>query len=671
MEEYAWLGLGDVSRLATANPLLERTLEDIERPDLALLRLIRDPRNFAFTCRHVLGVKLAPFQIPVLWQLWHKPRPMMVAVRGFGKSWMLGVYAVLRALIDQGSKVVIVGSGFRQAKGVFEYVEKVWNRAPVLRDLAGPESRIKKEADRWILNLGDSSITAIPIGDGRTIRGLRASHLLCDEFASQNPETFETVIASFAAVSLDPVERMERFARHEWRKSQGLVPKGSSLEEECNQTVLAGTAAYAFNHFYKYWKRYRDIILSRGDRRKLEEIFTGRVPEGLDWRHYCIVRVPYDLVPPGYMDENTIAGLLATLHEGARQNELGATFSVDSNGFYKRSVIERCVVGKPEAPVILGGREVTFDVALRGDPARRYLMGVDPAAQVDNFSIVVLELWPDHRRLVYCWTTSKEAFRNQRREGLTAEADFYRYAARKIRLLHALFPCELIAVDSQGGGLGIFEALGDTAFLAPGERPIYPTVSDDEPRETDDLPGEHIIKVINFASSEWVTEANTGLKKDFEEMALLLPRYNTAMLAAALEDDRLGGRTVEVEGRTMRLGETLEDLMQEVEELKDELATIVYSQTGVSGRDKWDTPEQKLPGMKKGRMRKDRYSALLMANAEARRLVRRIEQPQHESFGAWAKGRRPDRPASDRPRGPGWYLDQQASHAYGQVPRRR
>ena len=58
----------------------------------------------------------------------------------------------------------------------------------------------------------------------------------------------------------------------------------------------------------------------------------------------------------------------------------------------------------------------------------------------------------------------------------------------------------------------------------------------------------------------------------------------------------------------------------DIEELKDELSTIVMTQTP-NGRNKWDTPEVKLPGGKKGRLRKDRYSALLMANMGAHQII--------------------------------------------------
>lgn len=61
-------------------------------------------------------------------------------------------------------------------------------------------------------------------------------------------------------------------------------------------------------------------------------------------------------------------------------------------------------------------------------------------------------------------------------------------------------------------------------------------------------------------------------------------------------------------------------MLFEIEELKNELAIITHTKT-TNGRDRWDTPETKLPNGKKGRLRKDRYSSLLMANYIARNLI--------------------------------------------------
>ena len=73
----------------------------------------------------------------------------------------------------------------------------------------------------------------------------------------------------------------------------------------------------------------------------------------------------------------------------------------------------------------------------------------------------------------------------------------------------------------------------------------------------------------------------------------------------------------------------------EIEELKDELSMIIMSQT-TSGRDKWDTPEVKLPGGRKDRLRKDRYSSLIMANMSARKIRRTPTPQEYNAVGGWA-----------------------------------
>jgi hypothetical protein len=50
------------------------------------------------------------------------------------------------------------------------------------------------------------------------------------------------------------------------------------------------------------------------------------------------------------------------------------------------------------------------------------------------------------------------------------------------------------------------------------------------------------------------------------------------------------------------------------------------SQTAMNNRERWDTPETKEPGTnKKGRLRKDRYSSLLIGNMIAR--SKRLQLP--------------------------------------------
>ncbi len=174
--------------------------------------------------------------------------------------------------------------------------------------------------------------------------------------------------------------------------------------------------------------------------------------------------------------------------------------------------------------------------------------------------------------------------------------------------------------------MAVEEALHDSDKLNEGEVPIWQIVEDDIEKDSDNYPGNHILQMVQFAKADWVRDANHGLRKDFEDRAILFPFFDPLSIGFAIEDDK----------RTSRLYDTLEDCVLEIEELKDELATIVHSQTGTSGRDKWDTPEVKMPGGKKGRLRKDRYSALLMANMVARTLQRTPDAPEYNPVGGFA-----------------------------------
>ncbi len=167
-EELSYLNLewDLIRKLRETNnhPLKKRTI----RPDIDLLRVIRDPNNFHFTCKYILNKDILPFQNLILKELWHRPFPMLIGSRGASKTFTLGIYCVLRALINQGCGIVITGAAFRQAKVVFEYIEQLWESAPVLRDLCGTDRRqgSHHDTDRYWFGIGSSVISALPIGDG-------------------------------------------------------------------------------------------------------------------------------------------------------------------------------------------------------------------------------------------------------------------------------------------------------------------------------------------------------------------------------------------------------------------------------------------------------------------------------------------------------------------------
>jgi hypothetical protein len=333
------------------------------------------------------------------------------------------------------------------------------------------------------------------------------------------------------------------------------------------------------------------------------------------------------------MDDKQVMRAKATVDSGVFLREYGAVFSKDSQGFFKRSLIESCVTSETN-PVILPSGKVWFDPVLRGQRDYKYVFGVDPASERDNFSIVVLELHEDHTRIVYLWSTNRKDFQKKLKAGFAANHDFYSFCARKIRDLMKVFPCEAIGIDGQGGGISVEEALHDMEKLEPGEIPIWPVIDPEKKRSSDIEPGLHILHICQFVNAEWTQQANHGLRKDMEDKVLLFPRFDAVSLGLAAEDD---ARREEIHQRIPEgklTYDSFEDVVMEVEELKDELSTIIVTQTA-SGRDRWDVPEIKLPNGKKGWLRKDRYSALVIGNMVARQIHRKPSAVDYEVIGGF------------------------------------
>ena len=151
--------------------------------------------------------------------------------------------------------------------------------------------------------------------------------------------------------------------------------------------------------------------------------------------------------------------------------------------------------------------------------------------------------------------------------------------------------------------------------------------------------------MCQFAKYDWLAEANHGLRKDFEDKAILFPMFDVITLGISNAEDGLKGRVYD----------TLEQCVMEIEDLKDELTMIQITQT-TTGRDKWDTPETIVGTGRKGKLRKDRYSSLIMANMAARILSRIPEPATYQFYGGFATVEK-NKTGGELYSGPNWFTD--------------
>lgn len=591
------------------NPLDNRIRFEREHPGVRELYLMSNcPEYIYFTGRMLLNVEFSPMQACILWSMWNHEFPMLIGSRGLGKTFILACYALIRASLMQGTKIVCTGSSFRQSKFLFSYIDKIFSGSPILQGIfkSGKDGP-KTSQDMITYTLGKSEIFMIPVGDGSKIRGLRGNIIIADEMNSIDTDVYEVVINNFAAVTKDPIKNMQRKAKIKSLKAAGIaIPEDLQEEGFSNQSIIAGTMGFEFQPMYQYWQNYKEIIDTKG--KSLKDVFSD-IDIDLSYKDFCILRLPYELIDKGYMDDKTIARAKATIHIGAYNSEYGCVPVKDSTGFFRRSTIEACVANESNLndPGWPDWCPSVFNSEIVGKKESVYVMGIDPASEDDNFSITICEVFPEHQRIVYCWTTTRAQV-----QAKDPNASYYAYCARHIRELVKKFNIRIIGIDAQGGGRPLAEALHDKTLLQEGEVQFWEAIDPDKPKDSDKMSGEHILKMIEFSNYRWLSNANHNLKKDLEDKTLLFPQYNSIILGLAGDD------TPE------------ENNLINIEETKDELSTIVMTST--STRERWDTPQVKTDSNKIGRMRKDRYSSLLIANDMARNINKEIKKPKPSGF---------------------------------------
>lgn len=582
-------------------------------------------------------LRLEAFQQVMLDVLWFKKFPLIIATRGAGKTFILAVYALLKALLIPGSKIVIVGAGFRQAKLVFKYIEQLYNASPIIQEAVGQGERPKYGSDAATLTVGLSTISAIPIGDGEKIRGLRATTLIADEFASISEEIFEIVIKPFTAVHANPAERAQNRRFINRLKDLGAAPKLIEAIESTqgfgNQVVVSGTPSYRHNHFFKRYSVYKMFIDSRGDTKKLKKALeekqlamTGRFQEAnledlehakRTWHHYAVYQLPYTAMPEGFLDDDMINADRAEFAGHRFAMEYLAQFPEDSDGFIRRSWIERATPRGEETPVW---------PELYGDPRGTYVMGLDPARWNDNFGCVVLKLTDRGRELVYCNAWDKTQ---------------YSESAEKIREIVKRFRVSYICMDAGGGGESVREwlckkqegvSMEDLIWVIPDQIAKFGEKTDMS------APGRKILEMVDFTSG-WISKAAHDVEASIEQCNILFPdrgdeikAYDqymrhfgknklTAREMEMLQGDLWGVDDWDAERMsaaykdksiTPRLG-----LMDHINECVNETCAIVRT-VSPKGTESFELP--KLGEQPEGldMRRRDRWSALMLANFAAK-----------------------------------------------------
>lgn len=485
----------------------------------------------------LLNIKLSDIQKVVLRAMWNKSYVMSIMCRGAGKTFINGVFACLKCMLYPGHRVGLLAPTFRQSKFIFDECDRLWKRSPIFQN-----ATIKKpthQSDNCYIEFKSvagkpgSKIQAVPLGDGTKIRGSRFFSIICDEFPHIPEEIFNMVIRPMAATVSDPMENVERLQREKELLEAGLLSE-SDLEEKkvANQILITSSGYFTFNHMYDLYNVYK------------KEMFDGN-------EKYAVFRIPYTLLPDGFLDEDNITSAKKEMSNLEFSMEYEAAFIPDTDGFYKASLLESC-------------KDKEYGPQVVGSPGKSYILGVDPARSEDSFAICVVEV-NNPARVVHALEYQKETFPKM---------------AAILEDLCMAFNVQSIYMDAGGGGLAIKDILAENHRSLPGG-PIL----DPEDEAHQQKSGRHILTMCNFGT-EFISDSNFAALRLLEHREILFPSPPKS------EDPRLA----EEESWT-----TITTMLQQMQ-------TIIITETP-TGKIHFDVPKGEGHGVHK----KDLYTAFMLA----------------------------------------------------------
>lgn len=88
-----------------------------------------NPHRFVREC---LGIELKLFQQIILWCMFHFNYLAYIASRGQGKSYLVGIYCITRAILYPDSEIVAAAGQKSQAREIIQKIEKERLRSPFI-----------------------------------------------------------------------------------------------------------------------------------------------------------------------------------------------------------------------------------------------------------------------------------------------------------------------------------------------------------------------------------------------------------------------------------------------------------------------------------------------------------------------------------------------------------
>jgi hypothetical protein len=551
--------------------------------------------NPSFTCELLTGIRLFPFQHMAIKSMMLTDYFLGIWSRGQSKSFTTGLFAALDATLNQGVHIGIISKSFRQSRMIFNKIEDIM-KTPKASMFSEAVSRISKNNDQWVMEIGRSKITALPLGDGEKLRGFRFQRMIIDEFLLMPERIYNEVIVPFLSVVENPTERQEIH-----NLESKLIESGKMREEERtqwpnNKIIGLSSASYKFEYLYKLYQQYENLILN---------------PEKSDVAHRVIMHLSYDCAPTQLYDQSLIQQAKSTMSQSQFDREFGSLFTDDSSGYFKVSKMAACTIED--------GRGQCVEVA--GDPQAEYILSFDPSwsesESSDDFAMQVFKLNKETKQgtLVHSYAMPGTSLKSH---------IFY--------LLYLLQNFNVVSiVGDYNGGVQFLNACNESetfkeagikieCFDADFDNPQEYQAALKEARNQYNIEAKRIC-LLRRPTSYWIRSANELLQSAFDHKRIWFA-------ASAIDDDyqRQRSKNIPIDKiKFLRFADSEEKgdaakMIDFIEHQKDMIdltkaqCALIQITTTAQGTQSFDLPSNLRRQSGPDKARRDSYSALVLGN---------------------------------------------------------
>ena len=402
-----------------------------------------NPQRFV---KEYLNVSLKTFQKILIYAMMHNNHFMFWASRGLGKTWLTALFCVVRCILFPKTKICIASSTRTQANEVLSKITDDfmknygWGSENLRREI----SYFTVGTNKAVIEFHNGSwIKVVTAAD--TGRGNRANILITDEFRMVDKDTIDTVLKRFLSSPRQP----NYLNLPEYKNNPDLL--------ESNIEIYMSSCWFKSHWSFDKSKAYTVNLLG------------GR-------KGYFVCGLPYQIaIKEGLLKRVDVEDEMSEIDFDAVKfdMEMGCLPFGDTDGafFTFDDISQRRKLQTALYPPSLTGNSRTLKIPDLVTNERR-ILSVDVALMAskktknDASSIMINSAIPTNNNN---YTANLVYLENH--EGLNTDE-----VALIIRRLFSWYKCTDLVIDTNGVGLGVFDALIQD-MIDPETGELYPAIS--------------------------------------------------------------------------------------------------------------------------------------------------------------------------------------------------